>query len=182
MRKKKFIIIMIFCLINILFIKVSYCGYLDGTGTYTTTPYAPGQEIIQKEEQENTSKDEQKTTDKGYISGGSSSAGQQLIEEEKENEETTDILEKLDSFKPSGENSATFDKIVNNIVYVLQVIGSIISVIVLIGIGIKYMYGSLEEKAEYKETMMPYIIGAVMVFTMSNLTGLIYSLAKNVFS
>ena len=46
-------------------------------------------------------------------------------------------------------------------------------VIVLIVIGIKYMVGSASERAEYKKTMLPYIIGAVIFFSLSQLLALI---------
>ena len=48
------------------------------------------------------------------------------------------------------------------IVGIIQVIGIVIAVVVIMVVGIKYMMGSVEEKAEYKKTMMPYIIGAVL--------------------
>lgn len=35
-------------------------------------------------------------------------------------------------------------------------------------IGIKYMTGSLEEKANYKKTMVPYLVGCVILFRSSN--------------
>ena len=44
----------------------------------------------------------------------------------------------------------------------------------LVVIGIKYMMGSAEEKAEYKKTLMPYIIGAALVFAASAIAGIIY--------
>ena len=53
------------------------------------------------------------------------------------------------------------------IVGILQTVGVSVSVIVLIVIGIKYMMGSAEEKAEYKKTFMPYIIGAALIFAAS---------------
>ncbi len=40
-------------------------------------------------------------------------------------------------------------------------------VIILIAIGIKYMLGSVEEKVEYKKHMMPYVLGAFVLFTGS---------------
>ena len=40
----------------------------------------------------------------------------------------------------------------------------ILAVIIIAILGVKYMMGSLEEKAEYKKTMMPYLIGAILVF------------------
>ena len=53
------------------------------------------------------------------------------------------------------------------IVAILQTVGVVLSVVVLIIIGIKYMMGSAEEKAEYKKTFMPYIIGAALIFAAS---------------
>lgn len=55
----------------------------------------------------------------------------------------------------------------NRIVGVLQAIGIVVSVVVVIVLGIKYMMGSVEEKAEYKKTMMPYLIGAALIFAAS---------------
>ena len=66
----------------------------------------------------------------------------------------------------------------NTIIGFLQIVGSLVSVIALIIIGVKYMMGSVEEKAEYKKTMLPYIIGAVMVFGISNIMAIIVDVAK----
>ena len=41
------------------------------------------------------------------------------------------------------------------------------------------MMGSLEERAEYKKTLMPYVIGAVMMFAASSLVNIIYNIAIN---
>lgn len=51
-----------------------------------------------------------------------------------------------------------------NIVATIRTVAMIAAVIVLMVLGIKYMMGSAEEKASYKKTMMPYIVGAVLVF------------------
>ena len=45
-------------------------------------------------------------------------------------------------------------------------------------IGIKYMLGSVEEKAEYKKTMIPYIIGCIFIFSISTIVSVIYSLVS----
>ena len=55
----------------------------------------------------------------------------------------------------------------NNIIGILQAVGIVVSVVVVIVLGIKYMMGSVEEKAEYKKTMMPYLIGAALIFAAS---------------
>lgn len=60
------------------------------------------------------------------------------------------------------------------IVGILQTVGIVLSVIVLIVLGIKYMMGSAEEKAEYKKTMIPYLVGAGLIFAASALAQVIY--------
>lgn len=71
-------------------------------------------------------------------------------------------------------------KIGGNIVNIIQIVGIVIAVIVLLVIGIKYMIGSASEKAEYKKTMIPYIVGALLVFAGTSLVKVIYSLATAV--
>ena len=65
------------------------------------------------------------------------------------------------------------------IVGLIRVTGTILSVGILIVLGIKYMMGSAEEKAEYKKTLFPYFIGAVLIFAASNLATVIYLWASN---
>ena len=51
-----------------------------------------------------------------------------------------------------------------DIIGILQTAGVVVAVIILIVLGIKYMMGSTAEKAEYKKTLMPYFIGAILIF------------------
>ena len=67
---------------------------------------------------------------------------------------------------------------VNRLVSVVQIIGTVSSVIALVAIGIKYMFSSIEERADYKKTMMGYIIGCVMVFALTNLLSIVYNIAN----
>lgn len=56
----------------------------------------------------------------------------------------------------------------------VQVIGSAVSVIIIAVVGIKYMWSSVEEKAEMKQTMFYYVIGAILVFTTVNVVSIAY--------
>ena len=47
-------------------------------------------------------------------------------------------------------------------------------------IGIKYMMGSAEEKAEYKKTMLPYLIGAIILFAAVNIASYVVSIAQTI--
>lgn len=65
----------------------------------------------------------------------------------------------------------------NNIVKILGTIGVIVSVVMLIALGIKYMIGSTEQRAEYKKTLLPYVIGATLLFSASTIAQIIFELA-----
>lgn len=67
----------------------------------------------------------------------------------------------------------------NNVLGIIQGIGSYISVGIIMILGIKYMMGSVEEKATYKKSMLPYVIGAVLVFAAVNITSMIYKSAQS---
>ena len=45
-------------------------------------------------------------------------------------------------------------------------------------LGVKYMMGSAEERAEYKKSMLPYLIGAILLFGASAIANMVVSLVK----
>lgn len=69
----------------------------------------------------------------------------------------------------------------NNIIGAVVTVGIVASVITLLILGIKYMVGSMEEKAEYKKSMVPYLIGAVLLFTTSTIVSIIASITQETF-
>lgn len=79
-----------------------------------------------------------------------------------------------------GTGTDKFDSIGNKIIGMVQAIGSIVSVLILVILGIKYMMGSAEEKAEYKKTMIPYLIGAVLIFAASNIASMVFKFASTI--
>lgn len=52
------------------------------------------------------------------------------------------------------------------------------SVIIIMVLGVKYMLGSVEEKAEYKKSFMPLIIGIVLVVSATTIAAFIFNMAK----
>ena len=87
-----------------------------------------------------------------------------------------------DPVKYNGTSSANVGKIESfgqTVIKIVTTVGSIASVIVLVVLGIKYMMGSAEEKAEYKKTLLPYIIGAVFVFAASTIASVIFNFANS---
>ena len=74
----------------------------------------------------------------------------------------------------SVTGSTEISNVGKSIVGILQTVGIVLSVVILIILGIKYMMGSAEEKADYKKSMIPYIVGAALIFAASAFAQVIY--------
>ncbi len=68
----------------------------------------------------------------------------------------------------------------NQIATIIRTVGIVAAVIILMILGIKYMMGSASEKAEYKKTMIPYVVGAVILFGASAIAGAVVDLAGGI--
>ena len=88
-------------------------------------------------------------------------------------------LEDLNKYQGTNPGSEKLKSKANTIFSYLRTIGIVLSVVALIAIGIKYMLGSVEEKATYKQTLLPYLIGAILLFTGSLIPQLIYDIMQN---
>lgn len=75
-------------------------------------------------------------------------------------------------------DAGTIDETTKNsagkIIGAVQAIGTIVSVLALVLLGIKFMLGSAEEKADYQQWMGYYIVGAILVFGIVNISAVIY--------
>ena len=68
----------------------------------------------------------------------------------------------------------------NQIIGIITTVGVVVAVVILLVLGIKYMMGSASEKAEYKKTMIPYLVGAVLIFGASAITKVVVGLASGI--
>ena len=88
-----------------------------------------------------------------------------------------------DDFKPdpvdvsdAGDAIELGKKIIGGI----TAVGTVISVVVTLIMGIKYMLGSVEEKAEYKKSMVPILVGMILLFGTSWILKIIYETVSNI--
>lgn len=86
---------------------------------------------------------------------------------------TSDVFTDGDSFIQKGTSELNKNNIIDGenlkdasttIYNILLGVGIALSVIIISILGIKFMMGSVEEKAEVKETLVPFIVGCVVVF------------------
>lgn len=83
-----------------------------------------------------------------------------------------------DKYKPGDlteDDYKTAFEMGGTIVNVLSTVGTVIAVAGIMILGIKYMMGSIEEKAEYKKTMIPYLVGIVLLLGASGIVKAIAS-------
>ena len=93
----------------------------------------------------------------------------------------SDVTENPGDWKPQVENmSADFESKVENLLGIITTFGVVISVLTLMIIGIKYMSGSVEEKAEYKKSLLPWVVGAIIVFSGTTLPTIIYNYMEDI--
>lgn len=91
---------------------------------------------------------------------------------------STDFNAVTDAMNKTNVNTEKVTNLGGKVMTILQTVGIVLSIVILIVLGIKYMTGSAEEKAEYKKTMVPYLVGAVLIFTASALAGFIVNIAN----
>lgn len=66
------------------------------------------------------------------------------------------------------------------IITFITVIGIVVSLVMFIALGIKYMVGSVEARAEYKKTMWPMLVGAILIFASSTIVSVIYNIMQKI--
>ena len=77
-------------------------------------------------------------------------------------------------------NTENINNVGNQVIYLIRLIGTMISVGVLVILGVKYMTASPEGKADFKSTMIPYLVGAVLVFAATWIASAIYGFATGI--
>ena len=84
-------------------------------------------------------------------------------------------------YNPNNSNEEVpekFTNVIGIIATTIQTIGVILSVIVIGLLGIKYMTGSVEERADYKKSMIPFLVGTVMLFAIGTILRIINDLTS----
>lgn len=89
-----------------------------------------------------------------------------------------------DDFKGIYNQSGTSDitSKTGQILNIVQIGGTAVSVILLIILGMKYMVSSPNEKATIKEKLIPYVIGVVIFFAATNLVAIVIGFAQGISS
>lgn len=90
-----------------------------------------------------------------------------------------------DSFNPyeidkNGVDQQTVTKYTNNIYSILYIVAIVVAVIALMILGLKYIVGSATQKADYKKTLVPVIIGICIIVFITTILGIFASFGKSI--
>lgn len=94
-----------------------------------------------------------------------------------------DPIANPDFYSPTvntGTNASKLKDMANDVIGALKALGTILAVVILIFMGYKYMIGSASDRADFKSSMIPYLTGAILLFTIPTLLGILYDLMKNI--
>ena len=83
----------------------------------------------------------------------------------------------LNKYLGTSTGSVQLEKKANYIFSAIRNIGIVLSVVILIIIGIKYMLSSADGRASLKERAVPYLIGAILTFAAVNVLKIIATMA-----
>lgn len=104
--------------------------------------------------------------------------GNALNDHRNQNVTFNDVLTDIGTYKPGDLDKTSSNKIesvTSKILTIITNIGVAVSVIILASLGIKYMLGSVEEKAEYKQSLIPYVVGAFILFGITSFIKILMS-------
>lgn len=94
---------------------------------------------------------------------------------------------KADTFNPESYNPGTVKKrdaatlfsMGEKAMGTIRNIAVVVAVVTVAFIGLRYMLGSVDQKAEYKSTMLPWLIGAMLVLGITGIVDTIQRLASS---
>lgn len=96
---------------------------------------------------------------------------------------TNDVLDDPSAYNPTDPSSKEDSEaatIIDKILSLITTVGTVVSILMLAILGVKYMLGSVEEKAEYKKDLVPYFIGAALLFGICAIVKILQSLGSTI--
>ena len=88
------------------------------------------------------------------------------------------ITGQISTDKVDPSNSGATD-MASKIVSWIWIISIIVAVIVLMYTGLKFIVGSTQEKAEYKKSLVPIVVGVAILVFATTIVNVLFSLGGN---
>lgn len=92
--------------------------------------------------------------------------------------EMTQLISTMSGVSTMASPTSKVGNVINNVIGLIQMVGSGIALVVITILGIKYLLASPGEKADVKKAIMPILIGCILLFGAVNLVALISDFAS----
>ncbi len=86
----------------------------------------------------------------------------------------------VDDHEDLTNTSNRVTKVLGNMAIVTRIIGVTIGMVMLMSIGMKYMAAAPGEKADLKKALIPYVVGAVLIFATTGVVSIIIGFAGQI--
>ena len=84
----------------------------------------------------------------------------------------------IEDGKIGADSNGEFNTLLINILKLIRTIGIGIGICVIAYLGSKYITGSVEEKADYKKSFIPLIVGIVVLMGTLQIASMLFSLGS----
>lgn len=95
------------------------------------------------------------------------------------------VIQGADDFLNKGNksvlNSASIKSVSDNLFSIFSTVGLALVLVVGVVLGIQFMMGSIEEKVKVKEALIPYVIGAIVIFGAIGIWTLVLNVLNSTF-
>lgn len=80
------------------------------------------------------------------------------------------------------ESSATksVNNIVSSVITIARIVGVTVAIVMLLVVAMKYMSAAPGEKADIKKSAVVYVVGAIVLFAVTGILGIINSFSSNI--
>ena len=84
-----------------------------------------------------------------------------------------------DTFKPSNQGDiGGMTTTVNKVLGAIQTIGYVVAIVMVMYVGIKYLTAGASKKAEVKETLVPILVGAVLIVAATTIVSWLFTIGQ----
>lgn len=95
-----------------------------------------------------------------------------------------DVLNNIDNYVPgdtvTGSDAQKVTEKASLILTTITNVGIVLAILMSAILGIKYMIGSVEEKAEYKKDLLPYFIGSILLFGICTIVKVLQTIGESI--
>ncbi len=90
------------------------------------------------------------------------------------------LITTMDNEQGEANSANTARSIVTNLIIIFRIVGVTAAILMLLVVAMKYMTAAPSEKAEIKKSAVVYIVGAVILFAVTGILGIISNLSTTI--